>query len=588
MAIIGKPIDRLDGRLKVTGAAKYAAENNQPRMVYAFPVCATVANGAITGIDAEAAKSSPGVLVVLTHENAPRLKTLDLAEIRKFVAIPHETTVPLQDNRVHYFGQFVACVVAETYEQARYAARLVKISYAAEKHAIDLQTELPKGFRPEKTVTQGEAQLNSGKAAHPLAAAPVKIEQTYTTPTEVHNALESHSGIISWDAPDRMTVYEATQGTVNTSVILAYFFDLKRENVRVICRYLGGGFGSKGAILHYLMTAMAARVLARPVKMYLTRQMMQTNVGRRPETSQRIALGAGKDGKLLVIRHHSDSYASTVSQYFEATGLQTEVLYAAPLREITYRVAKINIGAPRYMRAPGETPGSFALESAMDELAFELKIDPLELRRMNHTRVDPLKKFPFSSEHLLECYRLGAEKFGWSRRKPEPRQVRNGKYLVGMGMATATYPGFRSSASVRVQMTADGAVKVMCATQDLGTGTYTICAQAAADALGLPIERITVEIGDSNLPPGPNSVGSHTTASIIPAILETCEKLRKDLMQLALADVKSKLNGAKQEEIEFADQKFFVRGDSSKSDSYSSILRRNGKTTVEACATTVH
>ena len=587
MAIIGKPIDRLDGRLKVTGAAKYSAEFNQPNMAYAFPVCSTIASGTVNKIDLTAATNAPGVIQVLTHENAPRLKVPDFEELRKFVATPHESTVPLQDNRVHYFGQFVACVVAETYEQARLAARLVKITYAAEKPAIDLKAELPKGFRPEKTVQHKEAQINPGKAAAPLAAAPVKIEQTYTIPTEVHNALESHSGIANWDAPDKLTIYEGTQGTVATSVLISYFFDLPRENVRVICRYLGGGFGSKGAILHYLITAMAARVVKRPVKLFLTRQMMQTNVGRRPETIQTIALGAERDGKLSVIRHHTDSYASTVSQYFEPCGLQTEVVYGAPLREITYRIANLNVGAPRFMRAPGETPGSFALESAMDELAFELKIDPLEFRRMNHTTIDPLEKIPFSGEHLLECYRTGAEKFGWALRKMQPRQVRNGRYLVGMGMATATYPGFRSKASARVQMTADGAVKVMCATQDLGTGTYTICAQTAADTLGVPLEKIAVEIGDSNLPPGPNSVGSHTAASIIPAIIETCGKLKEELMRLAVADSKSKLKGRKTEEIAFANQKFYVKGDPSQSDAYADIMRRSKKTVIEACQTTL-
>ena len=563
MAIIGKPIDRIDGRLKVTGVAKYSAEFNQPGMVYAVPIGATIAKGAITRIDASEAQSSSGVLAVLTHENAPRLKTPNFDELRKFVAIPHETTVPLQDNRVHYFGQFVVCVVAETYEQARHAARLVRITYAAEKFAIDLKAELPKGFRPEKIPQQKEAQINVGKAAAPLAAASVKVEQTYTSPTEVHNALESHSGIANWDAPDKLTIYEGTQGTVTTSVLISYFFDLPRENVRVVCRYLGGGFGSKGQILHYLITAMAARVVKRPVKLFLTRQMMQLNVGRRPETIQTIALGAERDGKLVVIRHHTDSYASTVSQYFESCGLQTEVLYGAPLREITYRIANLNVGAPRYMRAPGETPGSFALESAMDELAFELKMDPLEFRRLNHTTIDPLEKIPFSGEHLLECYRMGAEKFGWARRKMQPRQVRNGRYLVGMGMATATYPGFRSKASARVQMMADGTVKVICATQDLGTGTYTICAQTAADTLGVPLEKIAVEIGDSNLPPGPNSVGSHTAASIIPAIIETCGKLKEELIRLAVADSKSKLKGRKTEEITFANQKFHLKGDAS-------------------------
>ncbi|MBC7848254.1 MAG: xanthine dehydrogenase family protein molybdopterin-binding subunit, partial [Chitinophagaceae bacterium] len=587
MAIIGKPLDRIDGRLKVTGGAKYSAEFNQPGMVYAVPIGATVAKGKVVQIDGLEAQSSPGFLALLTHENAPRLKVPNFDELRKFIAIPHESAIPFQDNTLHYFGQFVACVVAETYEQARYAARLVRITYAAEKPAIDLKAELPNGFRPEKIIQQHDAQINAGQAAGPLAASPIKIEQTYTTPTEVHNALESHSGIVLWEGADKMTVYEATQGTVNTSVIISYFFDLPRENVRVICRYLGGGFGSKGAILHYLITAMAARIVKRPVKMYLTRQMMQLNTGRRGETIQTIALGAQTNGKLSVIRHHTDTYANPVSQYFESCGLPTEVLYDAPLREITYRVAKLNVGAPRFMRAPGETPGSFAMESAMDELAFELNIDPIELRRLNHTAIDPMKKIPFSGEHLLECYKTGAEKFGWANRDMKPRQKRNGRYLIGYGMATATYPGYRSKASVRVKMMADGSVTVMCGTQDLGTGTYTICAQTAADALGIPMDKIVVEIGDSNLPPGNNSVGSQTTASVHPAILETCEKLREDLMQLAINDPKSKLKGRQLDEIEYADEKFFLRSDSSKLDSYVAILRRNRKTQIEACVTTL-
>ncbi len=309
-------------------------------------------------------------------------------------------------------------------------------------------------------------------------------------------------------------------------------------------------------------------------------------MGRCPAISQQIALGANRDGKLSVIRHHSDSYTNHLSQFFEPSGTQTEVSRSGALREITYQVARLNVGAPRYMRAPGEALGSFALESAMDELAHELKLDPLELRVRNHTAVDPLKKLPFSSENLLECYRMGAERFGWARRKMEPRTIRNGNYLVGYGMAAATYPGFRSSATACVRMTADGRVKVLCATADLGTGTYTILAQTA-DALGVPFEKITVELGDSNLPPGPFSVGSQTAASAGPAVSEACEMLRQDLMRLAMADAKSKIYGRSETEVAFVDTKFFVRSDTSKADSYADIMRRNNKTTIEACTTTL-
>jgi xanthine dehydrogenase YagR molybdenum-binding subunit len=587
MAEIGKPIDRVDGRLKVTGAAKYAAEFNQTQMAYAFPVRSTIASGSVTKIDQSAASNAPGVIQVLTHESAPRIKPFNREEAGKAGVRLGEELIPLQDNRVHYYGQFVALVVAETYEQARAAAALLKITYAAAQPTIDLQSALPDGARPAKTATQQDAQLNAGKAAEPLRAAARKIEQIYRTSNEVHNAMEPHATVAAWEGADKLTIHDATQSVVLYRQAMAYFFDLKTENVRVINPFVGGGFGSKGfPWTHSFLSVMAAKVTKRPVKLAVTRQMMQVNVGRRGETSQQIALGANQDGKLVVIRHQTDTF-NNLTGFFESAGLPTGVLYDAPLREITYRVAKLNIGAPTFMRAPGEAPGSFALESAMDELAFELKIDPLELRVMNHTAVDPLKKIPFSSDHLLECYKIGAEKFGWANRKREPRQMRNGNYLIGMGMATATYPGLRGSTSVRMQMTADGAVKVQCGTQDIGTGTYTIMTQTAADALGIPLEKITVEIGDSNLPPGAPSFGSITAASVTPAVLAAGEILREDLLKLAIADRQSKLFGKNQTEIGFADSKFFIKGDTGKSDSYADIMRRSNKKITEACATSM-
>ena len=580
---IGKPIDRVDGRLKVTGAAKYAAEFNQTNMGYAFPVRSTIAHGTITAIDTSAAENSAGVIAVLTHKNARRLKAVDPAEIFKTGGFLGEDLLPLQDDKIHYFGQFIALVVAETYEQARHAAALLKATYAPEKPAVDFKRELPNGYIPEKWNGE-EAQINTGKAAPLIASAPIKIERTYTTPTENHHPMEPHATVAVWEAADRLTIYDATQGVIGTRGVTAYFLNLKPENVRVICPFLGGGFGCKGTWTQNLLAAMAAQVTKRPVKLAITRQMMQTNVGRRAKTIQKVALGAESDGKLSVIRHHSDTYTN-LTQFFEPSGKQTHVLYGAPVREITYKVAKLNVGAPTYMRAPGEAPGTFALESAMDELAYELKIDPVEFRILNHTDVDPLKKHPFSSENLRECYRTGVEKFGWARRKVQPRQTRDGRHLVGMGMATATYPGLRSSASARIQMMMNGDVKIMSATQDIGTGTYTVLAQTAADALGLPVNRISVQLGDTNLPPAPFAAGSMTTASVHPAVLATSEMLRADLLKLAVADEKSKLKGRRAEDIAFADGKFFVKGDASVADSYADIMRRNNKAMVEACAT---
>ena len=583
MAEVGKPIDRVDGRLKVTGAAKYAAEFNQPQMAYAFPVCATIGKGTITKFDSSAAEKSGGVLAVLTHKNAPRLKPF-AAELAKTGGIIGEQMAPLQVDKVHYFGQFIAVVVAETYEQARCAAALLEVTYSKEKPQIDLKTAVPNFSKP-KEFFGSAAQVNTGKAAPLLAAAPVKFEQTYTTPTENHHPMEPHATVAVWEAADKLTLYDATQGVLNTRAIAAYFLNLKPENVRVIARYIGGGFGSKGQWTHDLLAAMSAQIVKRPVKLVITRQMMVTNVGRRSSTIQKVALGANRSGKLAVIRHHSDSSNNDLSVWFEPCGILTRTLYNAPLREITHQVAPLDLGESTYMRAPGEAPGSFALESAMDEMAFELKIDPVEFRVSNHAATDPLDKIPFSSNYLLECYQTGAELFGWSRRKMQPRQTRSGRHLVGYGMATATYPGGRSSATVKIQMTADGAVKVSSASQDIGTGTYTIMAQTAADALGVPVGKITVEIGDSNLPPANYSGGSQTAASVNPAVLETGEMLRESLLRLAIADPKSKLQGRNPEEIAFADAKFYVKGDASISDSYADIMRRNKKTTMEACTT---
>lgn len=584
MAIIGKPLNRIDGWLKVTGTAKYAAEINQPNMTYAFPVRAAIAKGKITSIDTTAAEKRPGIIAVLTHTNAPRLKPLDEKAQQEAGSSLGEDFVPLQDNIVNYFGQYIGLVIAESYEQARAASALVKINYAKEKPAVDLTSELPNGYKPQQ-VQGEEAQINEGKSGPVIAASSFKTDKTYRTPTENHHPMEPHASIAVWDGDDKITFYDATQGVMSVHGTLAYFFGLKKENVQVISPYVGGGFGCKGSQWnHVLLAAMAGKVVKRPVKLAITRQMMQTNVGRRPETAQTVALSAEKDGKLSAIRHHTDSYAN-LSKFFEPCGKQTTVLYTAQVREITYKIAKLNIGTPTYMRAPGETPGSFALESAVDELAYKLKIDPLTFRIQNHTTVDPLKGHPFSSENLVECFKIGAEKFGWSQRKLEPKQMRKGKQLIGYGMATATYPAMRSAASARVQMKADGSVTVMSATQDIGTGTYTILAQTAADTLGIPIEKISVKIGDSSLPQAPVSGGSMTTASVNPAVMAACEMLRNDVLQFAIVDSASALHGKKTDEIGFTGGKFFVTGNTSVSDSYADIMQRNKKDVMEACTT---
>jgi xanthine dehydrogenase YagR molybdenum-binding subunit len=586
MSETGKPINRIDGRLKVTGKATYAAEFNQPNMAYAFPVRATIAKGQITAIDDAVVKKEAGVISVISYKNALKLQPMDMqAQMKAGAAFLGENLLPLQDNKVHYMGQFVAVVVAETYEQARAAAYKLQVRYAvAADAAKDLATELPKGKKP-KIFMGEEAQVNEGKAAAPLAAAAHKVDHTYSTPAEHHHPMEPHATVAVWEGTEKLTLYDATQGVGMTSNIAAYFLGLKPENVRVIAPYVGGGFGSKGLWLHTLLVSMAAKAAGRPVKLALTRQMMQTNVGHRAATIQRVALGADAAGKLSVLRHHTDTY-NNLTQFFEPSGKQTLVLYQSPLREVTYNVTTLNRGTPTFMRAPGESPGTFALESAIDELAYDLKIDPVQFRMANHTGKDPMKGHDFSSDHLMDCYRIGAERFGWSARSMEPGKKRKGKYLVGYGMATATYPGGRSAASVKVKMTAGGEVTVMTASIDIGTGTYTVLAQTVADGLGVPVERIQVKIGDSSLPPAPLAGGSQTTASIHPAAMEACVLLRKELAALATADPSSALNGRKAEELGYSEGKLFVTGDEKKDDKYTDIIRRAKRDEVEVCATT--
>ncbi len=586
--VIGKPLDRTDGRAKVTGTAKYAAEFGVNNVSYAFPVRSTIANGTITTIDTSAAEKADGVLKIITHSNAPKLKEADPIKLMMSGGLPGEMFIPIQDNKVRYFGQYVALVIAETYEQARTAAEMVKVTYAKQTPAIDLKTEMPKMEKPKTSGFGEQVQLNEGKTASLIKNAPVKVEQTYYTPTENHHPMEPHATIAVWEADDKVLLYDATQGVKGVQGVIAYFFELQPDNVHILCPFVGGGFGCKGGQWgHIMLTAMAAKLVKRPVKFVLTRNMMSTNVGRRPETIQNVALAADKNGTLKAIRHENTSYKTSFSSYFEESGKQTKILYAAPEREVTYKIANFDVGAPTFMRAPGETPGTFALESAMDELAVELKIDPIKLRTMNHTAIDPESKLPFSMENIIECYTVGAEKFGWANRKSQPRMNRKGKYLVGHGMATATYPAIRSTASVKVQIFQNGSVKVMSATQDIGTGTYTIMAQTLADALGVPVERITVEIGDSSLPPAPVSGGSTTAASVTAAVLTGGEMLKKDLMKLAIADSKSKINGRNESEIEYSNARFYVKGDTSKSDDYADILKRNNKDMMEVCASSI-
>jgi xanthine dehydrogenase YagR molybdenum-binding subunit len=524
-------VSRVDGRLKVTGTAKYPAEFNPPNVAYAFLVMSPIAKGTITAIDSAAAEKSPGVLTLITHLNAPKLAEPPNAQLAEGIRI--ELRIPLSDNKISYAGQYVAIVVADTSENARHAASLLKISYATETPALSketaIKTDKPKQFFGE------DLQHHKGDFATAFANPDfIKIENTYSTPTETHNPMECSATVAHWEAPDRLTIYDATQYVKGAQGIVAHAFGLPRENVRVICPFVGGAFGCKGPVWpHTILSAMGAKVAGRPVKVELTRQQMFSGTGHRTPTFQTIALAGSRDGKLQAIRHQSDTLTSPVGHWVEACGMgSTNVLYEAPTIEFGHTIHTVNVAQPSFMRAPGECPGTYALECAMDELAYGLKMDPLKLRQMNNSPNHPTKGVPWSTKHLDKCYELGAAKFGWSKRKHEPRSMKEGKLLVGWGVATSTYPAHAGRAEAHIQLNLDGTALVRCAAHDLGTGQYTSLTQISADAIGIPVEKVKVELGDSSLPFGPVAGGSQTTATVGSAIADAAQNLKRKLVDL--------------------------------------------------------
>jgi xanthine dehydrogenase YagR molybdenum-binding subunit len=530
--ITGQPIDRVDGRQKVTGTAPYAAEFQIPNVAHAVLVQSTIGAGSIEGFDLQIAQGMPGVLAIITPDTIERLG-------RKG-GVPQAISAPLlQDNVVEFNGQHVAIVVATTLERAQAAAAAVKITYKEGEVTTSMSALLDQAYVP-KNFRDGARKPDSsrGDPAGAFAGAAVKLEATYTTPLEHHNPMEPHATIAAWDG-DHLTVWTATQGISGAQSTLAGLLGIDPSNVRVICPFVGGGFGSKGNTWPpATLAAVAARKVGRPVKLVLTRRQMYTSNGYRPQTIQKIAIGAAADGTLLSVRHDGFSSMSQPSQgeFVEPVALATEMLYACPNLAVTHRLVALNAALPTYMRAPGESSGVFALESAMDEVAVALKMDPIALRLKNYADTDPHENLPFSSKKLRDCYTQGAAAFGWDRRTPAPRSMRDGGWLVGYGMATSTYPSNRRTAGVRVVLMANGDAVVQSGTQDLGTGTYTVMAQLAADELGLPIERVRFELGDSRFPKAPVSGGSMTAASVGPAVIAACGQAREHVLAMALSD----------------------------------------------------
>ena len=577
---IGAPLRRVDGHLKVTGGARYSAEMPIANVAHAVMVTSTIAKGRIVRMDTTAAEKAPGVIAVFTPANAPKLQNgPKLAS-----ELPASRVLTLmQDDLVHYNGQPIGLVVADTLEHAQAGASLVRTTYQAQKPELDMAVAPPapttgKGKPPGKE----PVATTRGDLAAGLAQAEVRVEHTYTTPFETHNPMELHSTIAAWEG-DHLTLYDASQGIFNERKFAAVTLGIPPENVRVISYFIGGGFGSKGSMWsHVMLAAMAARATARPVKLVVSRRQMFGPVGGRPRTVQEITLGATKDGTLTAIRHVSTSATSELEEWMEPCAVATRMLYASPNAETNHKLVRINMGTPTFMRAPGEASGTFAIESAMDEMAYALRMDPIAFRLKNYAEKDPQSGQPFSSKSLRQCYAAGADKFGWSKRTMEPRSMRDGDSLVGWGMATATYPTRRSPASAVARILPDGKAWVRAGSQDIGTGTYTVMTQVAADALGLPPERVRVDLGDTDMPETPTSGGSQTAASVGSAVNAAALAVRSKVVQLAIADAQSPLHNAREEDVQAADGKFSLASDPNKSDTYATILARNGGKPVEA------
>jgi xanthine dehydrogenase YagR molybdenum-binding subunit len=581
MSLIGQPISRVDGIRKVTGTATFSAEHKIPRLAHAVLVTSTVPNGRILRVDSAEAEKMRGVISVMTHLNAPRLPSAGKAAAGQPPA--GRVLNLLQDDRVHYNNQPVAVVVADTFEHAVDAARHVRMSYRADQAMTDFEKAKLQQVDPKKA-KDGPADTSRGKLEDGIAAGVAQIDVAYRTPVEHHNPMEPHATIAVWEG-DHLTLYDSTQSVTGDRNTVAKTLGISPDKVRVICPYVGGGFGSKGSTWsHVVLAAMAARRAGRPVKLVLDRPQMFGPVGHRPHTEQRMLLAAAKDGALTAVRHNVVASTSFQEDWLETSALVTRMMYASPNQQTTHRLARLNTGTPTFMRAPGEASGSFALECAMDELAYELKVDPIDLRLRNYAGRDPEKNKPWSSNALRECYRVGAERFGWARRDPRPLAMKDGNTLIGMGMASATYPANRSAASATARILPDGSAVVQSGTQDLGTGTYTVMTQVAAEALGLPPDKVRFELGDSALPKAPVSGGSQSVASVSPAVQAAAAAVRAKLVALAIADRKSPLSGAIAEDVASDKGWLMLRSAPDRREPYAAVLARNGGRALEASA----
>lgn len=529
---IGQPLSRVDGPAKVTGTARYAAEFRPPQMAHAALVLSTAPKGRITRIETAAAKRAAGVRAVITHRNAPRLPYNEMPQRPPVDPQSGDQLRVFQGPEILFSGQPVAVVVADTPEQADHAASLVRVTYETAPAVTEFDPR--RGHAPSEATTKAgrPGESRRGDADRAFAAAPVKVDVVYVQPREHHNAIEPHVTIAAW-AGDRLTLYDKTQWVDNDRGEIAHVFGIPEDNIRVISPYVGGAFGSGLRTWpHVTVAALAARQVGRPVRLELTRRDLYYSVGYRPHTAQRVALGAGRNGTLTALVQGAAAQISSYEEYAETTLDPPRMTYACPNVRTIYRLVEMNANSPCPMRTPGIATGVLALEMAMDELAVALAMDPLELRLRNYAERDPHKDLPWSSKELRACYATAAEHFGWARRSPEPRSMRQDGALIGYGMATAVYPSHRAAASASATIFANGTALVRSAASDMGPGTYTSMTQVAAETLELPVERVRFELGDTDLPRAPVHGGSITMASIGSAVQAACEAARAKLLAL--------------------------------------------------------
>jgi xanthine dehydrogenase YagR molybdenum-binding subunit len=576
------PISRVDGRAKVTGAAKYAAEHKVPNISYGFLVGSTIAKGHIKSLDTKSAERAPGVLAVITHVNAPKIPGYQTG---KDPAKPPTGGQPLQifyNSEIFYYDQPIALIIADTFDRALHAGKLVKAIYAKDVHQTEMETNLDKAIMPsgprKEDYKRGEADGYKN--------APVKIEQQYDHPVDVHNPMELGSIIAQWDGTDKVKVYTKTQGVEATKKSIQDAFKLSPENVTVQAEHVGGAFGMALRTWPYEIAAiMGAQKVGRPLKLVLHREQMFTNVGYRPKTMQKIGMGATADGKLIGITHEATANTSSYEEFTEATVNITQFMYACPNVNTRYRIVPLNVCTPIWMRGPGEATGAFALESAMDELAFELKLDPIEFRLRNHADIDPEHNRPWSSKHLKECYQMGAEKIGWNQRQLQPRMNKEGDWLVGYGMGTGSFGAMRWVATIKAKLQPDGRLVLQCSVNDMGPGTATMMTAVASESMGLATDKIIVQMGSTTLPPGPMQGGSNVTSTVGSAVYEVCAALKQQIAALATKEGsvfnKANASDAKAEDLVFAGDTVALKKKDSVKITYSDLFRQNNLPALE-------